>query len=168
VEPAEPANWAAAPETAWELEAKKASLLASTWDVPKSLSVDETQDIAAFAKQALLEQSEAPTDSSPYSPESVVSSESHEHAEIVSSESPASIPAEISDWKPSETPWETPVAAHSEPPPEAAPQQATPDVDEIVARVLGKMDPEILQKVTREILKPMIEAIVRDELGKKS
>jgi CheY-like chemotaxis protein len=172
VEPAEPANWAAVPETAWELEAKKASLLASTWDVPKSLSVDETQDIAAFAKQALLEQSEMPldlpTEGSQYSPEAVICSESHEHAETVISESPASIPAEISDWKPSETPWETPAAAHADPPPEAAPQQATPDVDEIVARVLGKMDPEMLQKVTREILKPMIEAIVRDELGKKS
>jgi CheY-like chemotaxis protein len=171
-EPAEPANWAAVPETAWELEAKKASLLASTWDVPKSLSVDETQDIAAFAKQALLEQSEAPleapTGSSPYSPEPVVSRESHEHAEIVGSESQASIPAEISDWKPSETPWETPGAAHSEPPSEAAPPQAKPDVDEIVARVLGKMDPEMLQKATREILKPLIEAIVRDELSKKS
>jgi hypothetical protein len=98
----------------------------------------------------------------------VVSRESHEHAEIVGSESQASIPAEISDWKPSETPWETPGAAHSEPPSEAAPQQAKPDVDEIVARVLGKMDPEMLQKATREILKPLIEAIVRDELSKKS
>jgi hypothetical protein len=30
------------------------------------------------------------------------------------------------------------------------------------------MDPEMLQKATREILKPLIEAIVRDELSKKS
>jgi len=44
---------------------------------------------------------------------------------------------------------------------------ATPDMDELVARVLGKMNPEVLQKVTREILKPVIEAIVRDELESK-
>lgn len=44
---------------------------------------------------------------------------------------------------------------------------AAPDMDELVARVLGKMNPEVLQKVTREILKPVIEAIVRDELESK-
>ena len=47
----------------------------------------------------------------------------------------------------------------------AAPQM--PNMDELVARVLGKMNPEVLQKVTREILKPVIEAIVRDELDSK-
>jgi len=36
-----------------------------------------------------------------------------------------------------------------------------------VARVLGKMNPDVLQKVTREILKPVIEAIIRDELDSK-
>jgi CheY-like chemotaxis protein len=30
----EPGNWAAASESAWEMEAKKASLLAATWDAP--------------------------------------------------------------------------------------------------------------------------------------
>ena len=42
-----------------------------------------------------------------------------------------------------------------------------PDMDELVARVLGKMSPEVLQRVTHEILKPVIEAIVRDELESK-
>jgi CheY-like chemotaxis protein len=44
----------------------------------------------------------------------------------------------------------------------------TPDMDELVARVLSKMNPDVLQKVTREILKPVIEAIVRDELETKN
>jgi CheY-like chemotaxis protein len=57
---------------------------------------------------------------------------------------------------------ETSAPVHHEP---AAAQ--TPNMDEIVARVLGKMNPEVLQKVTREILKPVIEAIVRDELDSK-
>ena len=39
-----------------------------------------------------------------------------------------------------------------------------PDMDELVARVLAKMNPEVLQRVTREILKPVIEAIIRAEL----
>jgi len=41
-------------------------------------------------------------------------------------------------------------------------------MDELVARVLGKMNPEVLQRVTHEILKPVIEAIVRDELDSKN
>jgi CheY-like chemotaxis protein len=49
----------------------------------------------------------------------------------------------------------------------AAAEAQTPNMDELVARVLGKMNPEVLQKVTREILKPVIEAIVRDELDSK-
>jgi hypothetical protein len=44
---------------------------------------------------------------------------------------------------------------------------APPNMDEIVAKVLAKMNPEVLQAVTREILKPLVEAMVKDELTKK-
>jgi len=44
---------------------------------------------------------------------------------------------------------------------------AAPNIDEIVAKVLAKMNPEVLQAVTREILKPLVEAMVKDELTKK-
>jgi len=44
----------------------------------------------------------------------------------------------------------------------AAPQ---PNMDELVARVLAKMNPDVMQKVTREILKPVIEALIKDELN---
>jgi len=40
----------------------------------------------------------------------------------------------------------------------------SPNMDELVARVLEKMNPDMLQRVTREILKPVIEAIIQDEL----
>ena len=59
-----------------------------------------------------------------------------------------------------------PVAANAPSKNEQAAATA-PDMDELVARVLGKMNPEVLQRVTREILKPVIEAIVRDELESK-
>jgi hypothetical protein len=36
-----------------------------------------------------------------------------------------------------------------------------------VAKVLAKMNPDVLQAVTREILKPVVEALVKDELNKK-
>jgi CheY-like chemotaxis protein len=44
---------------------------------------------------------------------------------------------------------------------------APPNMDEIVAKVLAKMNPEVLEAVTREILKPLVEAMVKGELTKK-
>jgi CheY-like chemotaxis protein len=228
--PAEPANWAAVPETTWELEAKKASLLASTWDAPKAPpSADDTQDVLVDvpekpAAEVPTLQTEAPADASAYSCDLEASAESFVHVEVPANivealvnetpsepafevskpksldnvwETPAAVPedaaivAEVSEPKSWDNVWETPAAvpedaaivadeghagvSHVEehppmtaPPEEAvAAQPAQPDMDELVARVLGKMNPEVLQRVTREILKPVIEAIVRDELDSK-
>lgn len=51
----------------------------------------------------------------------------------------------------------------------APPASAVPisDTDATVARVLERMSPEMLQTVTRELLKPVIEALVKEELDKK-
>ena len=42
-----------------------------------------------------------------------------------------------------------------------------PDMDALVARVVAKMSPDVLQRVTQEILKPVIEALIKDELAAK-
>jgi CheY-like chemotaxis protein len=190
---AEPANWAAVPETAWETEAKKASLLASTWDAPKPFGVDDTQEVPVYAAEVPVEHIESPAqtavENSPYSAEPVASSESAEHAETPECEPPSESTIKASSEPKSwENAWEAPATApaehvveetHAEAPhveeqppvavPEAvaATQPTEPDMDELVARVLGKMSPEVLQKVTREILRPVIEAIVRDEINSK-
>jgi transcription termination factor NusB len=41
------------------------------------------------------------------------------------------------------------------------------DMDALVANVLAKMSPEMLQAVTREILKPVVAAMIRDEINAK-
>ena len=41
------------------------------------------------------------------------------------------------------------------------------EMDEIVAKVLARMNPEILHAVTREILKPLVEAMIKNEMHKK-
>jgi len=41
------------------------------------------------------------------------------------------------------------------------------DMDDVVARVLARMSPEVLQAVTREILKPVVEAMVKEEMKLK-
>jgi hypothetical protein len=40
-------------------------------------------------------------------------------------------------------------------------------MDDLVARVLARMSPEVLQAVTREILKPVVEAMVKEEMKSK-
>ena len=197
--PAEPANWAAVPETAWELEAKKASLLASTWDAPKVPSVDETQEVPVYVAEEQVAQVEAPVETpietSPYSGEPEMDIHTAAHVEAPADETPSEPTFEVPEPKNWENAWEAPAAvpaatvaeetqvepAHTTeaPPvedhqavsapaePAVAAQPAEPDMDELVARVLGKMNPEVLQRVTREILKPVIEAIVRDEINSK-
>jgi CheY-like chemotaxis protein len=41
------------------------------------------------------------------------------------------------------------------------------EVDAMVAKVLAKLSPEVLQAVTRELLKPVVAALVQDELKSK-
>jgi len=133
-------------------EAPAASAYSGHWEHPASAPVET-------APQETIEQpASAPTFAAP---------ETHAEPapEVVHAvESAAAIPAFV----------EHPSAPVVEPEPRPEPQYAaepaataTPDMDELVARVLGKMNPEVLQKVTREILKPVIEAIVRDELESK-
>ncbi|MGB7434697.1 MAG: response regulator [Candidatus Acidiferrum sp.] len=186
---AEPANWAAVPETAWELEAKKAAQLASTWDAPKSLGPDDTQEIPAYSSEAAVEHSETATtafvEHSPYLPEPIPEPVQHVPETEVSAPE-ASQNAEAIEPKSWENAWEAPAVPHSDALTEHVhavaadtAEQLTPaaaetdtaaanvNMDELVANVLKKMDPEVLQKVTREILKPVIGALVRAEIENK-
>jgi hypothetical protein len=54
-----------------------------------------------------------------------------------------------------------------ETPAAAAPPETASNMDDLVARVLAKMSPDVLQAVTREILKPVVEAMVKEELKSK-
>ncbi|MDP9339741.1 MAG: response regulator [Acidobacteriota bacterium] len=41
------------------------------------------------------------------------------------------------------------------------------DMDALIAKVLARMSPDVMQTLTRELLKPMVAALVADELKKK-
>ena len=187
--PERSSDWPSASTTPWELEAQKASLLASTWDAPARKSPDETQEMPPYVAAPLEEHTEAapePEAVSAYAAEAIV--ETTEHVETATSEvrePEAQEPevhqpevAEHQETKSSENAWEAPaplpVGEHAPPATiEAIVEEvvAVPagqlNMDELVARVLEKMNPDVLQRVTREILKPVIEAIVRDELNSK-
>jgi hypothetical protein len=206
---AEPGNWAVVPENSWEAEAKRASMLASTWDAPPTPNTEETQEVSAYAAEQPEVHAEhmatsEDTPSSAYSGHWEPQGEPPAPAEAHSHTSASDLPGESSLPKSWANSWESPASqatpqAPEEPParpasspeplsepgpfleparaiehrsPEPAVETAAappgqPDMDELVARVLGKMNPDVLQKVTREILKPVIEAIVRDELNSK-
>jgi hypothetical protein len=51
------------------------------------------------------------------------------------------------------------IYVHEELKPEPA-----PSMEELVARVMANMSPEVLQAVTREILRPVVEAVVKEEM----
>jgi hypothetical protein len=46
-------------------------------------------------------------------------------------------------------------------------QEEKPDMDALVARVIDKMNPEVLKKMTHEFLRPVIAAIIQEELNSK-
>ena len=147
-------EWYSVPSNPWDAEAQKASQLASTWDAPaETANLEARSDVeeagvaeevasgyAASADPGL--EMELPT----------------ETEEIIREEAAHAV---------EETVYDIP-APHASTYSRESPSEAnSANVEEIVARVLAKMSPEVLHAVTREILKPVVEAIVRDELDRK-
>jgi CheY-like chemotaxis protein len=224
VEGAGPANWASVTDTPWELEAKKASLLAATWDAPApsmppsvaaaeqflqeepAMAVTEVPSEVVnefveqssfpggseFSQEQRAEVNEAPAagfaedlqTSNPEASEELPALDFSAQEAVTESPYTSIAPSELNETQeahpeqatePSfvsnmETAAEEPghveeeVIRHAEP--EAA-QVQQPDMDELVARVVAKMNPDVLQRVTQEILKPVIEALIKGELASK-
>lgn len=169
-------SWMAGALSPWEAELQRANELASTWDSAKiapAAVVEEPSVTEAFLNSGLM-------------------ATAHEHVVEAIEEVKAALPAETAVASEEAAPIEnlyspttheleeyasSPEAEATTPEPEAVARPespvareigpAAPDMDELVARVLAKMSPEVLQAVTREILKPVVEALVKDELSKK-
>jgi CheY-like chemotaxis protein len=169
-------SWMAGALSPWEAELQRANELASTWDNAKIAAIaEETSVTEAFLDSGLMatahehvieaieeaKTTEQPVEMSPPG-EATAAIES-----LYSPIAPAdeeTIPAASSAIEP--TVYETAEAVSEVPVAGEAALPAT-DLDELVARILAKMNPEVLQAVTREILKPVVEALVKDELNKK-
>ena len=162
-------SWMAGALSPWEAELQRANDLSSTWDSAKidaAAAVEKTSDSEAFLNSGLM-------------------ATAHEHVVETIEEVKAERGIEAAAAEETEAPIESlysPQADTAEPttpsldtapaPPFAeTPATNTPsaeaNIDELVAKVLAKMNPEVLQAVTREILKPVVEALVKDELNKK-
>jgi hypothetical protein len=164
-------SWMAGAVSPWEAELQRANQLSSTWDAASIAPavVEET----APASEALLNSGLMAS-----AQEHVVEAIEEAKSLYASPSEPADeAPAQIESLYSPEPPEahlaeEPPTAgalepAASEAPAAASASSAAPDMDDLVAKVLAKMNPELLQAVTREILKPVVEALIKDELTKK-
>ena len=152
--PAAPVNnsWMSVPPSPWDAEVAKASKLAATWDTsvavaapPVPVVQEEPASERAFERAPAVEVEH--TASPSYLPTATEEVIREEAAQVVEESAPETL--------------------HTPPAVAEAVADAAPSVDDMVAKVLAKMDPSVLQAMTRELLKPVIETIVREELNKK-
>jgi CheY-like chemotaxis protein len=147
--------WFSSSSSPWDSEIQKANRLASAWDsgmtAPPSAETTngagKTSELSAASEpaQAAIEEAALPA--------AAVEAIREEAAQV------AEEVAQAAERPASDGPT---VYVHEEPAPASA-----PSMDDLVARVLANMSPEVLQAVTREILKPVVEAMVKEELKSK-
>jgi CheY-like chemotaxis protein len=188
-------SWMAGAVSPWEAALERASQLTSTWDTAKiaaGLPVEQNSATEPFLDTGVTSSGcESPAEStvestveptvveaapaeelllSPAASEDIPAIES-----LLTTETKEFLQEETAHVVAQEMPLELEQASHHEASgyaahvisePAAVPSPA-PNMDEIVAKVLTRMNPEVLQAVTREILKPLVEAMIKDELNKK-
>jgi CheY-like chemotaxis protein len=158
-------SWFSVSSSPWEGEIQKANQLASTWDAPATTTPKNGTEKAAEVSQEtkdVIDEAALPT--------ATVEAICEEAAQVAEDatfilETPETASSEGGSFYAREE--EGVVEPTS--PPQASTSGATPapNMDDLVAKVLAKMNPEVLQAVTREILKPVVEAMVKEELKSK-
>jgi CheY-like chemotaxis protein len=185
-QPATPSNassWFSTTANPWEAEAQKASQLASTWDAPAaSVKSEETAPIEPVKPESPVADpalpmdfvSEVPSEEPVYYERdpALVSNQPVSNETLPELISGGEMPAGAIDAIRQETSYavESLVQQAKKAPADSSAKDvssAPRDMDALVAKVLAKMSPEMLQAVTREILKPVVEAMVRDEISSK-
>ena len=134
-------SWFAPAPSPWDAELKKASELASGWDSPKA----EPEPAAKAEEQVAAVEVPAQPSVETATQEAGLSNSA---VDAIREEA-----AQVAETVPSDVTGQT--------------AAVEPKMDDLVAKVLAKMSPDVLQAVTREILKPVVEAMVRDELNSK-
>jgi CheY-like chemotaxis protein len=148
-------SWFSSSTNPWDAELKKANQLASTWDAPGSTSAPAASNNGTEkAAETLSEETKAVIEEAALPPAAVDAI--REEAALVTEDATQAAEPDPDFY------------VH-EPILEAEPTipAAAPSMDDLVARVLANMNPEVLQAVTREILKPVVEAMVKEELKSK-
>lgn len=164
-EPEKPApanSWYSAVSSPWDAEVQKASRLASTWDAPSTNApaADAYSDAAAK-----VERHEEPAKEDPAATVDTLPAALSE--DVKTKVEQAALPAATVEAIREEAQHVADTVVLQAPVAETKAKAPEPSMEDLVAKVLSKMSPDMLQAVTREILKPVVEAMVRDELNAK-
>jgi CheY-like chemotaxis protein len=183
-------SWFSTTSSPWEAEAQKANQLAATWDAPAvsaATAPSERNDEPVLEQLPVVEEvqpeaaltydfvSEAPSEEPvSYVPDpGLVGNEIVDHTPLPELISDGSISLETVESIRQETTYaleSVTESAATKPASNATAkvvETSQQDMDALVANVLAKMSPEMLQAVTREILKPVVAAMIRDEINAK-
>jgi len=154
-------SWFSVPSNPWNAELEKANRLASTWDsgapvaAPPASSngTEKATEAISETAQKVIEEAALPAETV-----EVIREEAAQVAEDATL-IPEQQTYDGAGFYATEEILETPATATTPAP--------TPSMDDLVAKVLAKLNPEVLQAVTREILKPVVEAMVQEEMKSK-
>ncbi len=191
-EPSLTNSWFSSSSSPWEAEAQKAGQLASSWDAPTSAAATSSEATPEVAKEVAAQEQAAESATpailysnaavevadlngnhavSAYEAESKTAEEAvHPAAAIEATQERIALPAatveaiRVEAARVAEASQEAVAGTQTA---NAAPSTPQPSMDDLVAKVMARMTPEALQAMTREILKPVVEAMVRDELNAK-
>jgi hypothetical protein len=149
-------SWFSVPANPWDAEIEKANRLASSWDSPSAPAssnngTEKTAEAVSEATQKVIEEAALPA----AAVEAI--REEAAHVAEVATHGTEQFNADGTSFYAPETLVETPAVTPA----------AAPSMDDLVAKVLARMSPEVLQAVTREILKPVVEAMVKEEMQSK-
>jgi CheY-like chemotaxis protein len=165
-------SWFSVSSSPWEGEIQKASQLASTWDAPAAVNPAATPKNGTERTAEVSQETQAAIEETALPPMAIeaIREEAAQVAEDATFvlETPETASSEGDGFYAREE--EGVLEPNSAPAQSQAPAPAAtpaPNMDDLVARVLAKMNPEVLQAVTREILKPVVEAMVKEELKSK-
>ena len=151
-------SWFSSVASPWDAEVQKANRLASTWDapatsVPAASAVPETVYYSGGHEEAAKEDPAATVDAlTPVLDEDVEA---------------AALPAATVEAIREEAQYVAETAVQGAPTVESNAKTPEPNMEDLVAKVLAKISPDMLQAVTRDILKNVVESMVRDELNAK-
>jgi CheY-like chemotaxis protein len=148
-------SWFSVPANPWDAEIEKANRLASAWDAPaapaSSNGTEKAAEAASEETQKVIEEAALP----PAAVEAIREEAAHVAEDVT--HGTEQFNADGTSYYAPETLVEPPAATPA----------ASPSMDDLVAKVLARMSPEVLQAVTREILKPVVEAMVKEEMNSK-
>jgi hypothetical protein len=159
-------SWFSSVASPWDAEVQKASRLASTWDtpatsLPAASSVPETV-VYSGGHEALQEEVATEDPAATVDALTPVLSEDTK-TQAVREALPAATVEAIRE----EAQHVAEAAVQEAPSVDTSTKAPEPSMEDLVAKVLAKMSPDMLQAVTRDILKNVVESMVRDELNAK-